>query len=87
MKYIEILLKLAFLVLAVIVLVTKAVPSVSFDILLVVCIFLGLVLLFNKQSSYGFPQAKKDFVMRRIEGVLLMAFSIISYIDVMYWMN
>jgi uncharacterized membrane protein len=41
-----------------------------------VCLTLGIVLIFNKQSSYNYPQTKRDFVIRRIEGGLLIIFSL-----------
>lgn len=84
MKYIEIILKLAFLALAIVLFVTKAIPSVSFYSFLIVSLVLGAVLIFNKHESYsypaGYPKMNRVYMLRRIEGLVLVVFSIVSLI-------
>ena len=80
MKYIEIILKLAFLVLSIILIITRAVTSPWFCGLLIVSAILGLVLIFNKKTSYGsWGCGRKDYVMRRVEGILLVFAAISGY--------
>jgi hypothetical protein len=84
MKYIEIILKLAFLLLAIVLFVTKAFVSPWFFAFLVVSFILGIVLFFNKHESYGYPagysRMNRVYLTRKIEGVLLVAFSIIFFV-------
>ena len=75
MKAIEILLKLAFLALSVTFIIAQSVYSPLFDLLLIVCIVLGLVLLFNHHVSYKIPKGSKDLLYRHIEGGLLINFA------------
>lgn len=77
MKYFEIVLKLGFLANAVYLFMIKDVTSLWFYLILFVSLTLGLVLIFNKDSSYNYKQTNKDYSMRRIEGGTLVAFSII----------
>ncbi len=77
MKYFEIALKLGFLANAVYLFMIRDVTSLWFYLILFVSLALGLVLIFNKDSSYNYTQTKKDYSMRRIEGGTLIAFSII----------
>lgn len=84
MKYIEIILKLAFLLLAIVLFVTKSIMSFYFYAFLAVSLILGIVLLFNKHESYGYPvgypKMNRVYLTRRIEGVLLVVFSILFFI-------
>ena len=86
MKYIEIIFKLAFLSLAIVLFVTKAIPSLSFYAFLIVSFILGIVLFFNKHESYGYPAGYSKmnvvYMMRRIEGIILVIFSVIILIYV-----
>jgi hypothetical protein len=86
MKYIEIILKLAFLLLAIVLFVTKAFISPWFFAFLVVSFVLGIVLLFNKHESYGYPvgypKMNRVYLIRRIEGALLILFSVVILIYV-----
>lgn len=78
MRYIEIIFKLGFLGLAIYFLSIQTVVSPLFDLFLIVCIVLGLVLLINKHASYNFKQTKKDLKMRQIEGGVLIVFAVIT---------
>ena len=81
MRIIEIILKLAFLVLSLYIIATGQVFSHIAVILAYVCFLLGIVLIFNKHTSYGsWGNAKKDFVMRRIEGVILIVAALVVFI-------
>ena len=75
MKEVEILLKLAFLALSVTFIIAQSVYSPLFDLLLVVCIILGLVLLFNHHVGYKIKKGSKDLLYRHIEGGLLIIFA------------
>jgi len=77
MRYIELLLKLAFFALAAIVFIVQTPVSIWFSIFLLVGLALGLVLILNRKSSYTFKHKKSDYVMRRIEGVLLVLMVIV----------
>ena len=81
MKYTEIVLKLAFLAGAIYVFVTKSITSPIFGFFLLICLFLGIVLFFNKKNSYGtWGNKPKDILMRRVEGILLVIFAIGIYV-------
>jgi len=84
MKYIEIIFKLAFLVLAIVLFVTRSIPSFYFYAFLAVSLVLGIVLFFNKHESYGYtadyPRMSGVYLTRKIEGVLLVIFSITFFI-------
>ena len=77
MRYVEIILKLAFLVTSVFLIVTRDIFSPIFSLLLIICIVLGLVLMLNKKASYNFRQTKKDLKMRQVEGGILVLFAAI----------
>lgn len=76
MKYLEILLKLAFLALSIYVIATRQVFGDAFMILAYVALILGVVLIFNKKQSYdypaNYPKIKNVFAMRKIEGIILV---------------
>ena len=80
MKYFEIFLKLAFLVLSIYIIVSKNVMSHWFMALLVVALLLGITLIFNKKMSYNYPanwpRLNRVYLTRRIEGVLLVVCSV-----------
>jgi len=78
MKEVEIILKLAFLALSVTFIIAQSIYSPLFDLLLVVCIVLGLVLLFNHHTHYKFKKGSKDLTYRHIEGGLLIIFAALS---------
>lgn len=78
MRYIEIFLKLAFLAISVYFIATQSVLSPAFNLLLIVCIVLGLTLMFNRESSYKFRHTKKDWNLRHIEGGILILFAVIT---------
>ena len=80
MKYIEIILKIAFAVGAVTFFVSQSVFLQYFSLFLVVCILLGITLIFNKDQSYGYSLAQREVVMRRIEGGVLVVFSVMCTI-------
>ncbi len=78
MRILEIILKLAFLALSVSLIITQNIFSPYFDLLLVICITLGLILILNRHSSYKFKHTKTDFTLRHIEGAILVIFAAIS---------
>jgi len=75
MKEVEILLKLAFLALSVTFIIARSVYSPLFDLLLIVCIVLGLILLFNHHVGYKIKKGSKDLMYRHIEGGILIIFA------------
>ena len=84
MKIIEIILKLAFLALAIVLFATSSFVSAWLTAFLAVSLLLGLVLIFNKHESYGYPagysRMGRVYFLRRIEGVILIAFAVIIFI-------
>ncbi len=80
MKYFEIILKLAFLGGSIYAIKAETVSHTFLISYLVVCLVLGIVLFFNKKQSYGYELEKREIIMRRVEGVLLVAFSIFVFI-------
>ena len=82
MKVLEIILKLLFLVGAIVLFVSTALIGTSFmTAFLVLALILGLVLMFNRHSSYGAWDLKpRNLRLRRIEGVLLVLFAIVFLI-------
>lgn len=81
MRIIEIILKLAFLALSVYIIVTGQIFTHIAVILAYVCLLLGICLIFNKNSSYGsWGNSKKDYVMRRIEGAILILAALAVFI-------
>ncbi len=79
MKYIEIFLKLAFLIISVMFIITNSIDSSWFFVSLLVSFLLGIILIINKNSSYNYPQTDRDYLIRRIEGVLLLIFSLTAF--------
>ena len=75
MKTVEIILKLAFLALSVSFIIAQSIYSPLFDLLLIICIVLGLVLLLNHHSSYKIRKGTKDLIYRQIEGGILIIFA------------
>lgn len=80
MRKLEIILKLVFLAGSINFYITKAFDSIGFTVYLIAGILLGLILIINKDSSYHYPQKPQDYVIRRVEGALLIIFSIIALI-------
>lgn len=84
MRIIEIILKLAFLALAIVLFVTSSFASAWLTAFLVVSLLLGIVLIFNKKESYrypvDYPKMKSVYMMRRIEGIILIGFSVFLFI-------
>jgi len=82
MRIIEIILKLAFVVTAIILATHSTVVSALLHFL-IVSLLLGIVLLFNKNSSYGsWGNSKRDYAMRRVEGTILIIATIVGYLIV-----
>ena len=79
MKYIEIFLKLAFLIISVMFIITNSIDSSWFFVSLLVSFLLGIILIINKNSSYNYPQTDRDYLISRIEGVLLLIFSLTAF--------
>jgi hypothetical protein len=80
MRSLEITLKFCFLILAITLIATSDVLSVGLWSFLVVSFALGVVLTINKRPSYMRATAKSDFKIRKIEGAILVVFSIASLI-------
>lgn len=78
MRSIEITLKFCFLILAVVLISTSNVINVGLWTFLVISFALGVVLTLNKKPSYKGANTKSDFRIRKIEGALLVIFSLIS---------
>jgi Ca2+/Na+ antiporter len=76
MRILETILKLLFLSGSIYSIKSEVVPIQFLSVYLLITLILGIVLIFNKQSSYNYPQTKRDFVIRRIEGGLLIIFSL-----------
>ena len=88
MKYFEIILKILFLVISVSLIMTlmtqpshtsEIASSIFFLLFSLISLTLGSVLIFNKQSSYGLCNSK-DYLIRRIEGVLLICCGVVPMI-------
>lgn len=79
MKKLEITLKVGFVLLALGLIFSGSVNYFGLMIFLVISFALGGVLLFSKDSSYSHKHTKKEYVMRRIEGVLLVIFALVSW--------
>lgn len=77
MKYIEIILKLLFVTGAVTFFVSQEEFMKYFSAFLLVCILLGITLLFNKKQSYGYKLAPREVIMRRVEGAVLVIFVVV----------
>jgi hypothetical protein len=84
MKTFEIILKLAFLALSIIVIATGQVFGHWFIALVYVGLVLGLVLIFNKHESYGYPKnypkMNRVYWIRRIEGTILIIGALIVFL-------
>jgi hypothetical protein len=84
MRIIEIILKLAFLGLAITVMVSQHVFGHLITALAIVGFVLGLFLIFNKKESYGYPKnypkMNRVYLMRRIEGVILVLAAIVVFL-------
>ncbi len=84
MRTIEIILKLAFLALAIYVIAAGQVFTHWLVWLMDVGLVLGLVLIFNKKESYGYPKdypkINRIYMIRRIEGALLILATLIVYL-------
>ncbi len=79
MKIIEIILKVVFLGESIYAIKSEQVSHPFLISYLVTCLVLGIVLIFNKKQSYGYELEKREVVMRRIEGIILIAFSIMTF--------
>jgi uncharacterized membrane protein len=83
MRIFETILKLLFLFGSIYSIKSETVNTPFLLTFLLVCLTLGIVLIFNKQSSYNYPQTKKDLIIRKIEGSLLVLFSLfVLYIQI-----
>ncbi len=80
MKYFEITLKILFLLGSIYSIKAETVPYPFLLSYLLICMILGIVLFFNKKQSYGYELSKREIVIRKIEGVLLVAFSVFVYL-------
>ena len=79
MRIFEIILKLLFLLGSIYSIKSEIVSTPFLITFLIVCLVLGIVLIFNKDSSYNYPQTKRDLIIRKIEGGLLIIFSLSVY--------
>lgn len=80
MKYFEIILKILFLFGSIYSIKSEIVPYPFLITYLVLCLILGIVLIFNMKQSYGYELSKREIVIRRIEGSLLIVFSIFVFV-------
>ncbi|MEO8637441.1 MAG: hypothetical protein ABI430_00885 [Candidatus Taylorbacteria bacterium] len=76
MRYIEIILKIVFLLLAITLWFSKLLQPTWIYLFIAVSFLLGITLLFNKKASYDYPQTLRDYSLRRIEGIILVISSI-----------
>ncbi len=80
MRKLEIILKILFLAGSIYSIKSEVVSHLFLIIYLAICLILGIVLIFNKKQSYGYELQKREIVIRIIEGILLIIFSIfVSY--------
>lgn len=79
MRIFEIILKLLFLLGSIYSIKSEIVSTPFLITFLIVCLVLGIVLIFNKDSSYNYPQTKRDLIIRKIEGSLLIVFSLFVF--------
>lgn len=85
MRIFEAVLKLLFLFGSIYSIKAETVSTTFLVSFLVICTILGIVLIFNKDSSYNYPQTNRDLIIRKIEGTLLIIFSLfISYFQIFY---
>ncbi|MES2216065.1 MAG: hypothetical protein V4481_02105 [Patescibacteria group bacterium] len=78
MKYFEIVLKILFVAGAVTFFLDRNTFWDSICYFLAVCLVLGITLIFNKKKqSYGYKLAKREIVMRRVEGIVLVVFAVV----------
>jgi threonine/homoserine/homoserine lactone efflux protein len=77
MKYIEILLKIAFVGQIVTFFQPLFYENTAFLFFIETAFMLGIVLLLNKKQSYGYVLSHREVIMRRIEGVLLILFAML----------
>lgn len=84
MQYFEIFLKFIFLISAMYLYVTEPVSALSASLFLVICLTLGVTLIFNKKASYNFKQAKRDLAIRQMEGWILLVFVLASIFAAWY---
>lgn len=80
MKYFEITLKILFLLGSIYSIKAETVPYPFLLPYLLICMILGIVLFFNKKQSYGYELSKREIVIRKIEGILLVAFSVFVFL-------
>ncbi len=78
MKYFEIILKILFVTGAVTFFLDRNTFWDSIYYFLVVCLVLGITLIFNKKKqSYGYKLVKREIIMRRVEGIVLVVFAVV----------
>ena len=82
MRHIETILKLLFAAGAIFFIIDKSVASPFFFTFLLISLILGIILIFNKDASYHFKQSQRDLGIRKIEGVLLVIFSVVMFITI-----
>jgi hypothetical protein len=80
MKIFEIILKILFFVGSIWAIKAETVSHPFLISYLILCLVLGIVLFFNKKQSYGYELSKREVVMRKIEGIILVAFSIFTFL-------
>lgn len=79
MRIFEIILKILFLLGSVYAFKVEVVSTSLLICYVVVCFVLGFVLIFNKNDSYNYPKTNRDWLQRRIEGGLLIIFSLFIF--------
>lgn len=82
MRYFESILKLAFVGQALTFFRPFFYENPYFLIFLETSFILGIVLLLNKKQSYGHRLTSAEIIMRKIEGVLLIIFSLALFFTI-----
>jgi hypothetical protein len=80
MKYVESFLKIAFVAQTLTFFKPLFYENTAFLFFIETAFMLGIVLLLNKKQSYGYVLSHREVIMRRIEGVLLIVFSVLMVI-------
>lgn len=84
MRYFEIILKFAFLIGAGYLYINQSNNFWCAAIFLIICLALGVTLIFNKKASYNFRQTKRDLAIRQMEGWILLVFVLASIFAALY---
>ncbi len=84
MRHFEIILKFAFIIGAGYLYINQPNTFWCTAIFLLICLTLGITLIFNKKASYNFRQTKRDLAIRQVEGWILLVFVLTSVFAALY---